>query len=354
MGLFEKATKYATEKHSGDHRKGTITPYIVHPMEAAAIVATLFDDEMTDKKKDEVLAAAVLHDTIEDTDATVEDLTKKFGKEVTRLVLADSEDKRRERSSEDTWKERKQETIDYVREKADRYEKMIVLGDKLSNIRSIARDYENLHEKLWNRFNCQDLEEQAWYYSSFIEALMSEFKDKAAYKEYVTLVKRVFGNTKSFDEIITRCNSAGLKAFSQKDFLKRVSKQLEKRGVPCWLGFLKTGPILRVDYMNWGRRLSANILFNDEKEHDEIGIIVNGIGRCSKNDRAKLLELFNEINRVNNYTLFIDDDDEIRLIYRYKIDSSISAAVNHVEFYAVGIFVSLKEVVPSILEMITV
>lgn len=39
MGLFEKATKYATEKHSGDHRKGTITPYIVHPMEAAAIVA---------------------------------------------------------------------------------------------------------------------------------------------------------------------------------------------------------------------------------------------------------------------------------------------------------------------------
>lgn len=58
MDVFEKAIKFAVEAHGGDFRKGTRTPYIVHPMEAAAIVATMTDDE-------KVLTAAMLHDTVE-------------------------------------------------------------------------------------------------------------------------------------------------------------------------------------------------------------------------------------------------------------------------------------------------
>ena len=69
--LFEKAIIYAVAAHAGMVRKGTATPYIVHPMEAAAIAATMTND-------DEILAAAVLHDTIEDTCVTAEDLRREL------------------------------------------------------------------------------------------------------------------------------------------------------------------------------------------------------------------------------------------------------------------------------------
>ena len=72
LTLLDKAIIFATKAHSGARRKGTNVPYIVHPIEAAAIVSTMTDDE-------EVIAAAVLHDVIEDTDATEDDLYARFG-----------------------------------------------------------------------------------------------------------------------------------------------------------------------------------------------------------------------------------------------------------------------------------
>ena len=92
VGLLERAVAFAAKAHSGTFRKATRIPYIVHPMEAAAIVATLTDDE-------EVLAAAVLHDVIEDTGHSAEEIAGKFGERVARLVLAESENKRTERSA---------------------------------------------------------------------------------------------------------------------------------------------------------------------------------------------------------------------------------------------------------------
>ena len=84
--------------------------------------------------------------------ATLE-IEREFGKEVLRLIESDSEDKREDLPPEQTWKIRKQETIDYLKNKADRKEKIIALSDKLSNIRSIYRDYEKIGNELWNRFN---------------------------------------------------------------------------------------------------------------------------------------------------------------------------------------------------------
>lgn len=184
MNLFDKAITFAVEKHSGDFRKGTETPYIVHPMEAAAIVATMTNDE-------NILAAAVLHDTVEDTDATIEDIEREFGPEVAKLVAAESEDKRREIPSEDSWQIRKQETIDYLRDKANTAERMVALGDKLSNIRAISRDYEKLGDALWERFNQHDPKKHAWYYGSFLETL-KELSDTAAYREYEEIYRKVF------------------------------------------------------------------------------------------------------------------------------------------------------------------
>ena len=92
--MIDRAAKFAEQAHRGAHRKGTRIPYIVHPLETALIASMLTNDE-------EILAAALLHDTIEDTDVTYEDLKQEFGTRVADLVAAESEDKSK------TWIERK-------------------------------------------------------------------------------------------------------------------------------------------------------------------------------------------------------------------------------------------------------
>lgn len=183
--MVEKAIIFAADAHKGTFRKSTNIPYIVHPMEAGAIAASVTDDE-------KVIAAAILHDTLEDTDTTPEDIRREFGDEVLRLIESDSEDKREELPPEETWKMRKEETIDYLRNRADKKEKIIALSDKLSNIRAIYRDYQTIGDALWDRFNQKDKNEHAWYYKSFIETL-SELKGTAAYEEYCELAVKIFG-----------------------------------------------------------------------------------------------------------------------------------------------------------------
>ena len=70
--------------------------------------------------------------------------------------------------------------------------KMVVLGDKLSNIRSIARDYLSLGEKLWDRFNEKRRDVQAWYYWGMADCL-AELASCEPYQEYVGLCRQVFG-----------------------------------------------------------------------------------------------------------------------------------------------------------------
>lgn len=185
MDILEKAIIFATEKHSGALRKGTNKPYIIHPLEAGAIAATMTDDR-------EIIAAAVLHDTIEDTDTTEKELRCEFGERVTALVSSDSENKREERPAGETWKIRKQETLDYI-ETAKREEQIIVLADKLSNLRAIYRDQKALGDKFWLRFNQKDKREHGWYYCGVAKRLTTLF-DTDAYEELKVLTEKVFGH----------------------------------------------------------------------------------------------------------------------------------------------------------------
>lgn len=85
--MIDKAMEFATKAHEGQFRKGTKRPYIVHPVEVGDIVSTMTGDE-------EVIAAAILHDTIEDCPQVTEEiLRKEFGDRVTALVMHESEDK---------------------------------------------------------------------------------------------------------------------------------------------------------------------------------------------------------------------------------------------------------------------
>ena len=167
-------------------------PYIVHPIEAAAIVSAMTDDE-------EVIAAAVLHDVIEDTDATEDDLYARFGRRITELVLNESEDKRRTLPAALTWKTRKQETITFLETEADRDAKMLALADKLSNLRAIHRDQCIIGDKIWERFNEKNKEMHAWMYRSIAKAL-EELKAHPTWQEYNRLVTEVFGEEKSIDK----------------------------------------------------------------------------------------------------------------------------------------------------------
>lgn len=85
--LLSEAIIFAANAHEGQFRKGTQIPYILHPMETAAIVGTMTTD-------DETLAGAVLHDVVEDTDATADEIEELFGRHVAALVASESENKR--------------------------------------------------------------------------------------------------------------------------------------------------------------------------------------------------------------------------------------------------------------------
>ena len=176
---LDEAIRFATERHTGQTRKGTNIPYILHPLEVLQILYSMRADS-------ELLIAGVLHDTVEDTDTTLDEIRERFGSEVAELVASNSEDKSK------TWEERKQHTIDTLPSVPYRV-KQLIFADKLANLRSIAYDFRNLGDKLWERFNAP-AEKQAWYYGGIDDALSSlQHTDcKDVYWEYVGLFKDVF------------------------------------------------------------------------------------------------------------------------------------------------------------------
>ena len=176
--MIDKAIEFATRAHRGQFRKGTRRPYIVHPIEVGDIVCSMTTDE-------EVISAAYLHDTIEDAGVTFREIEGEFGRRVAELVAGETEDKSR------SWRERKQATIDRLKG-AGRDEKILALGDKLSNLRNTARDYLLDGDAVFERFNMKEKRWQGWYYTSMAEAF-KELESFPEYREYVRLCQMVFG-----------------------------------------------------------------------------------------------------------------------------------------------------------------
>ena len=181
--LLDRAIVFAVRAHAGTERRGKGFPYIVHPMEAVEIVATMTRDQ-------ELLAAAALHDTVEDTDTTVEQIREEFGDRIASLVASESDIVLEGLPAEDSWHARKQAAIDRLA-RASHDAKIVALGDKLSNMRAIARDYASQGDALWNLFNVKDRQEHEWHYRG-LAASLSELRDTFAYKEFEQLVNQVF------------------------------------------------------------------------------------------------------------------------------------------------------------------
>ncbi|MDQ7823504.1 MAG: HD domain-containing protein [Candidatus Eremiobacteraeota bacterium] len=169
--LVFRALAFAERAHRGQFRKGTELPYLIHPLNAAAILIEAGCE-------DEVIAAALLHDTLEDTRTTAADLAAEFGPEVTAFVEAVSQsDKSR------SWEERKESTVASLRSMNERC-LLVEIADKLDNIRTIHRDYITHKERLWNRFK-RSMADQCWYY----RALLEIFQERLACTPHENLLR---------------------------------------------------------------------------------------------------------------------------------------------------------------------
>lgn len=199
MTLLTEAIAFAAGAHDGVTRKGSRVPYIVHPMETVAIAASITDDE-------EVLAAAALHDVMEDCGVSEQTLCERFGARVAALVAYDSQAQMGDPCR--SWNERKREALRRMA-LGGRDARIIALCDKLSNMRAIHRDYLRDGEALFFRFHQHDKQRHAWYYRSCVALLQGELGDSEAWRELSARVDSIFGSVVCTEPLMTAAIAGG-------------------------------------------------------------------------------------------------------------------------------------------------
>lgn len=175
--IIEKAINFATIKHEHQKRKGSNLPYIVHPMKVMHILTE-------NNCSESVVVAGILHDTLEDTNTTYNELVNEFGSVVATLVKSNSEDKSK------SWQERKLHTINEIKNMSLE-EKQVLCADKLANLNSMVTDLNVLGVTLWERFNASK-EDIQWYYRSIINQL-ENLQNYKMYNDIVLCYSLVFG-----------------------------------------------------------------------------------------------------------------------------------------------------------------
>ena len=164
LQLIEKAEKFATEAHKGQMRKGgKDVPYITHPLAVADILKSI-------NSPTEIVIGGLLHDVVEDTDKTLEEIGELFGKQAMTIVDFVTEKDTmypvKGIPREKSWKSRKVEYIYRIKDAP--YQAVIVAAaDKLHNLRDTFADYKEHGDGVWKMFNSQK-ESQWWYYSTLI------------------------------------------------------------------------------------------------------------------------------------------------------------------------------------------
>jgi (p)ppGpp synthase/HD superfamily hydrolase len=157
---FVDALQYAMEKHGRQTRKGSDIPYLGHLLSVAGLV---IDADGTETQA----IAALLHDAAEDQggEATLAEIRDKFGTGVAAIVDECSDTFQ---TPKPPWRERKENYIRHLPGASD--EAILVsLADKLHNARALLRDFRDVGDKLWERFNEQNPQQHLWYYRSLLK-----------------------------------------------------------------------------------------------------------------------------------------------------------------------------------------
>ncbi|WP_163971792.1 HD domain-containing protein [Oceanobacillus halotolerans] len=179
-----KAKKFATKAHEGQTRKNSTVPYITHPIRVAERLERAGFDEA-------LVCAGYLHDVVEDTPYTSEYIRRQFGSHIAGLVAAHTEDKSK------TWKERKQHTIDTVKD-ANKDIKALIVADKLDNLLSLENSLQEEGATIWKQFNA-GYNDQKWYHTAIAQNMnvgLHEDDTPDFFHEFDETVKNVFSETK--------------------------------------------------------------------------------------------------------------------------------------------------------------
>ena len=138
--MVDAAIEVAEEAHRGQFRKGSGIPYISHPRAVARILSDAGCSE-------ELVAAGILHDTVEDTSLTLDFIREKFGERVAKIVQGCSEP-----DKSLPWEQRKLHTVEFLKT-APLEVRTVTCADKLHNLLTIIADYEVMGDDVWDRFS---------------------------------------------------------------------------------------------------------------------------------------------------------------------------------------------------------
>jgi hypothetical protein len=188
MDIKEKAKRYAINAHRGLVRKGDPTkPEIIHPIDVAHILSEYnFDDN--------VIAAGYLHDVVEDTKYTLDDIRKEFGDDIASLVESATEPDKKL-----SWETRKKHTIE-ITKSLDLRHKAIICADKISNLEDLL-----IVSKIAGKYDFtpfrRGFEDQKWYNENVYQSLIvNENPNHPMFVRLKGLIDSIFEDKNIFDE----------------------------------------------------------------------------------------------------------------------------------------------------------
>ena len=173
--LVEKALRIALSAHAGQLRKDGVTPYVTHLVMVALILAK-------EGCRDEVVAAGLVHDVLEDTDIPESKLREDLGDEVADIVVAVTHD------DSLPWEEKKKKYIESVRH-ASESAKLVATADKIDNLNSLIAGHERMGERVWSMFN-RGKEKKMWFEDEMLQMLKETWQHPFI-EQYEALLREV-------------------------------------------------------------------------------------------------------------------------------------------------------------------
>lgn len=271
MDLKEKAKVFAINAHKGQIRKSEPDkPMIIHPISVGMLLEKYGYDEM-------VVAAGYLHDVVEDTKYTIEDINKEFGDDVASLVSGASES-----DKSLSWEQRKKHTIEETRKLSLR-NKLVICADKINNLEDLMLKFQKSGKRDFSAFKRGE-ESQKWYYTSIYESLIyNEDENLPIFKRLKNALDVVFykkedlflrntifdGNIEYYDKL--------KKLHAQKEELKKLKElcSLSKPFVIEFSGTPRTGKTTTINNLyDFFKKGGFNIIileeFTTSKHYKEI------------------------------------------------------------------------------------
>lgn len=179
LELIDYAIYFATKAHTGQRRKSDKeVEMIFHPFTVGMILQRA-------GASTECVIAGFLHDVVEDTKYSLEDIEKEFGMNISNIIDEVTEDKSL------PWKERKIKAIDKIKT-ASLEGKLVECADKINNLETLYNQYQEQGESIWDRFN-RPKEEQKWYYTNMYKAtIMNTNEKEILFERYKDILEKVF------------------------------------------------------------------------------------------------------------------------------------------------------------------